>query len=98
METRKFIKTYLPILQDLQNKVVSRDGFSMIIAAAKDHISVTLSAPTDDIDNPLEITHAYLWAFQCEDELRQCVISLEAFYANACMTTVTGVNYPLSMN
>lgn len=98
MTYKRIIKIYLPILQDLQLKASERDGVSMTVSCDGWSLVVTLSRPTNNPQCPRDIMHEHFNIGYSEEEMNQKVISLEAFFAEACMTTVTGIDYPIINN
>jgi hypothetical protein len=98
MDSKQVIKKYLPLLQELQMKASEKHGFSVVIACDDWDISVTFSVPVDNPDMPFDIMHEHFNSGYSEDEMNQKVISLNAFYAQACITTITGINCSISLN
>lgn len=99
MESKEIIKKYLPMLQDLQTKVAAHKHFSMTISVDGEWgIVATLTVPTNDKDKPIDVVHEHWHLGYSEEELDQKVISINAAYAQAIVTTVTGINYPIYNN
>lgn len=98
MEQKEIIKKYLPLLQDLQMKVAGAKGVSMILACDGWNIHATLARPNGSIQRPYDVMDEFFNVGSSEEELNQKCIALNAFFAEAVMTTATGIDCPISLN
>ena len=99
MDNKRIIKNYLPLLQDLQTKVANHGrDVCMEIHCSSLGISTTMSREIDNPEFPREIMHEHFNIGYTEDEMDQKIICLNAFFAEACTTSITGINYHIINN